>query len=617
MCVRRHPRRLPHKSGDVFPPARSSLAKFYFCRIVRDGKEDEYAHNSTGRTAYVSTRSAKRQPKARVISNQGQRATRLVGALRLGSAAAMVGAIAAIGRTLDSGTDAAATTALLFTALAAILAFSEFGVGGRAARAEERRIRRALLTRQFAAGADGTSLRNEFPPGRVIPMFNDGAERITNYKQIYWGSTLAAMMIPLMVLLYIGIAIDPVVGFTTLVLVPIIPLAIGGFMKLFRKTSANSRKQRGALASRYLDAIRNLVTIRLLGAGDRIEAELRTAGERNRGAIMRLLAGNQVVIIVMDGIFSLVLICAVALLVVARHEVMTTGDALSIMLLTVLLLEPLQQVAGFFYIGMGGIAAQREIRSFLAATDQKPPKADAIKQAPAPIPLVASRPDESVAISMDNVSFGYDRNTVLSNVNLRVTRGERVALVGPSGVGKSTLMALLRGTLPPQDGQIFIAGHDADKEHMAETRAASAAVGQTTWLFTGTIADNLRLAQPTATDEQLWDALRQAQVADEIAGMPRGLDTYLGEGAGLISGGQAQRISLAQALLSGRTVLLLDEPTSHVDIESESAIINAIAALPRDRTIVLITHRPSLLKLADTVYTLSDGQLKKEELSRV
>lgn len=552
-----------------------------------------------------------------MISDHGRRSTRLVGALRLGSAAAILGAIVAIGRVFDTGAEAAAIAALVFSALGAVLAFLEFAVGGRAARAEERRIRRALLTRQFAAGADGTSLRNEFPPGRVIPMFNDGAERITNYKQIYWGSTLAAMLIPFMVLIYIGVAIDPVVGFTTLALVPVIPFAIGGFMKLFRKTSANSRKQRGALASRYLDAIRNLVTIRLLGAGSRIEAELRAAGERNRGAIMRLLAGNQLVIIVMDGIFSLVLICAVALLVTARHDLMTTGDALSIMLLTVLLLEPLQQVAGFFYIGMGGIAAQREIRTYLAASDSKPQDAESAPQQAPATPAVAPERDDTIAISMDEVSFGYDRNTVLSNVNLRVTRGERVALVGPSGVGKSTLMSLLRGTLPPQDGHIFIAGHDADKEHMAETRAASAAVGQSTWLFTGTIADNLRLAQPDATDEQLWDALRQAQVADEVAGMPRGLDTYLGEGAGLVSGGQAQRISLARALLSGRSVLLLDEPTSHVDIESEAAIINAIAALPRDRTIVLITHRPSLLRLADAVYALSDGRLKKEDASRV
>lgn len=552
-----------------------------------------------------------------MISKQGQRATRLVGVLRLGSAAAMIGSIVAIGQIFDTGADSAAIATLAFSALAAGLAFAEFAVGGRAARAEERRIRRALLTRQFAAGADGTSLRNEFPPGRVIPMFNDGAERITNYKQIYWGSTLAAVTIPLMVLLYIGLAIDPIVGFTTLILVPIIPLAIGGFMKLFRKTSANSRKQRGMLASRYLDAIRNLVTIRLLGAGDRIEAELRAPGERNRGAIMRLLAGNQLVIIVMDGIFSLVLICAVALLVGARHELMTTGDALSIMLLTVLLLEPLQQVAGFFYIGMGGIAAQREIRSFLAATDHKPPETIAGDQPPAAATSAPPHLDSSTAISMSAVHFSYDRNAVLSNVNLRVTQGERVALVGPSGVGKSTLMALLRGTLPPQEGHITIAGHAADKELMAQTRAASAAVGQSTWLFTGTIADNLRLAQPTATDAQLWDSLRQAQVADEIAGMPRGLDTYLGEGAGLISGGQAQRISLARALLSGRSVLLLDEPTSHVDIESESAMIKAIAALPRDRTIVIITHRASLLKLADTVYTLNDGCLKKEEESRV
>lgn len=534
---------------------------------------------------------------------------------------------------------AAGITAIVLAVVAGGLAFSEFAVGGRAARTEERRIRQILLQRQFAAGADGTMLREEFPPGRVIPMFNDGAERITNFKQIYWGSTLAAMTIPVMVLIYIGIAIDPVVGFTTLVLVPVIPLAIGGFMKAFRKTSAHSRQQRGALAGRYLDAIRNLITIRLLGAGGRIEADLRAAGERNRGAIMRLLAGNQLVIIVMGGIFSLVLICSVAFLVVARRDSLTVGEVLAIMLLTVLLLEPLQQVAGFFYIGMGGLAAQREIRSYLAATPHQAGDvtlasagefvsalgSEIITTSPptaAPVPsdnevLTTKARPAGMAITMAGVHFDYGRTEVLSGVNLRVASGERVALVGPSGVGKSTVISLLRGTLPPQQGYISMAGLTADKDHLADTRAVSAVVDQSTWLFTGTIADNLRIAQPDATDEQLWAALRQAQVDAEIAGMPSGLDTYLGEGASLVSGGQAQRISLARALLSGRTILLLDEPTSHIDIESEAALIDAIAALPRDRTMVIVTHRPSLLRLVDTVYMLTDGKLRIKESSHV
>ncbi|MCZ7630017.1 MAG: ABC transporter transmembrane domain-containing protein [Microthrixaceae bacterium] len=195
----------------------------------------------------------------------------------------------------------------------------------------------------------------------------DNTERLTEYRQVYLGSTLAALATPFVVLGYVAAFVDPVVGFGVMSLVPVIPVLIGGFLRFFRRTSATSRHQRAQLAGRYLDAIRNLVTIRLLGAGERIESELRVQGEANRGAIMRLLAGNQIVIVVTDGLFGLVLVCLSAGLVVVRADHMTTAQVTSTILLTVLLLEPLQQVAGFFYIGMGGMASQRALRAFLGS----------------------------------------------------------------------------------------------------------------------------------------------------------------------------------------------------------------------------------------------------------
>ena len=144
-----------------------------------------------------------------------------------------------------------------------------------------------------------------------------------------------------------------------------------------------------------------------------------------------------------------------------------------------------------------------------------------------------------------------------------------------------------------------------------QAHALSASVAQSTWLFTGSIADNLRLARPHASEEEMWQALKQAQVADEIERMPEGLHTQIGEQGGLISGGQAQRISIARALLSGRTILLLDEPTSQVDIESEKKIIRAISELGREWTIVLVTHRKALLALADLVYEMRQGELHR------
>ena len=303
--------------------------------------------------------------KTPVISPAGVRASRIVAVLRMASAvfagAALVGVAGiADGRESFAGPLACACAA-------GLAAFAEILFGGHAARAEERRIRRSLLSRLFA------SRSREDSGAHAVQLLTDNVERATEYRQIYLGSTLAALLIPFVVLAYIAVSFDPVLGLTVMALCPLIPVLLAVFMRFFRKTSAKSRKERAVLAGKYLDAIRNLVTIRLLGAGPRIERQLKDQGERNRGAIMKLLAGNQLVIIVVDGLFSLILICATCTLAVVRFNAgaVTASQVLATVLLTALLIEPLAQVAGFFYIGMGGIASQRAIRPTRAATSAR------------------------------------------------------------------------------------------------------------------------------------------------------------------------------------------------------------------------------------------------------
>ncbi|CRH89623.1 ABC transporter ATP-binding protein [Chlamydia trachomatis] len=136
-------------------------------------------------------------------------------------------------------------------------------------------------------------------------------------------------------------------------------------------------------------------------------------------------------------------------------------------------------------------------------------------------------------------------------------------------------------------------------------------MAQRTWLFSGTIASNLRLASPSASDDELWAALQYAHLAQEVHRMPEGLYTNVGERGQFLSGGQAQRISIARAFLSRRKIWLLDEPTAQVDAVSEEEIIKALAELPRDITLIVITHRPSLLTLVDRIYELTDGKMHR------
>lgn len=549
----------------------------------------------------------RRSYKKVVLSQSGRRDVWLVAAGRLvfllGTACVLVivaGVI--VQRQLTHAAVAALAVGVVFAGAGA---FFEIAYGGVAARREEKDVRHRLLESVFGSVQLPTHQEEDFDSARTIQLMTDNAERLTEYRQTYFGATVAAIAAPFLTLAYVAIAYDAVVGLALMALCPLIPYLISVFKKFFRQTSANSRSERGKLAGEYLDAIRNLVTIRLLGAGPRVEKHLREQGEKNRGAIMKLLAGNQIVIIVMDGLFSLLLICAAALLTVIRYHAgaLTMSESIAIMLLTSLLIEPLVQVAGFFYVGMGGMAAERAIGRYLRTH---------------PIPHAHSTRHISPAsggISVENVTFDYGRGEVLHGVSLEVPAGSKVAIVGRSGGGKTTLLSILRGSLPIQGGHIKIGGRNIADLQVPDIRALTATVSQNTWLFTGTVADNVRIAAPEASEEEIWDALRRVHVADDVAAMPQGLYTDVGEQGVLVSGGQAQRLSLARALLSGRKILLLDEPTSQVDRESERAIIEAIKGFGPEWTLLIVTHRRALLEVADAAYEMKHGELHPMELS--
>lgn len=536
-----------------------------------------------------------------MISPRGRLAFVAVAILRLATALATLVALVGLGRAIDGEERSAVTVVVAGIAAASTFAYAEVAAGGRAARAEERRIRSRILTHQFAVHGDPAVPAAEFPPSRMIEMMTAGAEKATEFRQVYLGPTLASLLVPLLTLGYIGVAIDPVVGFVTLALIPLVPLVIGIFLLAVRRSADFSQSSRGIVTARYMDVIRNLITIRLYNAGERIGLELRTQAERNRATLMAMLARNQTMIMILDAMFSLVFLLAAAVLVVWRGDHLTVGQGVTVVFLAVLLLEPLQQVAGFFFVGIGGIRGQKEMREFYAAM----PALTKVSADPAAVPREAPARG---GIELSGVGFDYGRGPVLAGVDLHVRPGEKIAVVGASGTGKTTLLNIIQGALPAHEGTVRVGGVERSP---AEGQEQCATVAQSTWMFTGTIAENLRLAAPKASEEQMWRALRLAHVARDVEQMPGGLHTHLGEGSALISGGQAQRISLARALLSGRRILLLDEPTSQVDIDSESQIVGAIRELPREWTVVIVTHRASMLRAVDRVYELQAGGLRE------
>ena len=455
---------------------------------------------------------------------------------------------------------------------------------------EEAHLRRLTLAHLLGLGpARAADIRS----GATASLLTDGAERVALYRQTFLAPTLAAAAAPLLVLIELGAAVDVVPALVLGVAIVVVPAFIVFAHSRLRASSSGSRRARTRLAAEYLDAIQGLRTLTLARAAERTSARLRLEGETNRRAVMDLLAGNQLVILLTDGLFSLFLINAAAGLALVRLSTgaIDVGDALAVALTSYVLLEPLDHVGAFFYVGMGGMANQRAIRKILSR----------------PLPRSTGRPGArtqpsaatQASVVLDDVEAAWGEDPVLEGVNLTVRRGEHLAVVGPSGAGKSTLMAMLAGNLLPSDGSLRVEGTELSAATQDQVRSASALVAQTTWLFTGTIADNLRLAQPYATPSQMWHALEVARLDKEVALMPEGLETQVGEAGLGLSGGQAQRLSLARAFLADRPVLLLDEPTSQVDLAGEAAIVESIEQLAQGRTVITVSHRAGALTTAD------------------
>lgn len=373
-----------------------------------------------------------------------------------------------------------------------------------------------------------------------------------------------------------------------------VPIVAG---RLARASARRQAAARGELTAEIVDLLRAAPELVVYGAEERTLERVREADRE----LDRLARRDAVVGGLGEGLAILVAGLTVAGVLAVSVQAHAAGslDRVLVAMLALLALASFEAVAGL-------PAAARELAGTLASgrrvlelVDREP----AVRDPAAPLDPPAG---SSVALERVTARYAPEAAPVLSGLDLRLEPGRRLALVGPSGAGKTTVTNLLLRFLDPARGRVALAGHDVREHRQEDVRAAFALAGQEAHVFDSSIRANLLVARPNATEAELGLALHRAHLDDWVAELPDGLDTLVGEDGSRLSGGQRQRLTIARALLSDAPVLVLDEPTAHLDPVTAQAVIDEAFDAAGDRSVLLITHRSEGLELVDEIVALAE-----------
>ena len=479
--------------------------------------------------------------------------------------------------------------------LAAVVVRIACGVGASrmaflSSRAVKLRLRGLVYDKLLRLGA---SYREQVSTGEVVQVAVEGVDQLETYFGAYLPQFFYAMLAPL-TLFAVLCRVNLPAATVLLVCVPLIPVAIAAVQTWAKKLLSKYWGQYTALGDTFLENLQGLTTLKIYQADGFKNEEMNRESEKFRRITMKVLAMQLNSITIMDlvaygGAAAGIVLAALAF----RDGRIGLEGALFIMLLAADFFLPMRLLGSYFHIAMNGMAASDKIFRLLDA----------------PEPAAGTRAvGQDVTIRCENLTFGYETDRpVLRGVDLQAEPGAFVALVGESGCGKSTIAGILTGRNRGWSGKVTVGGvslADISEESLLSTITY---VGHQSYLFKGTVGDNLRMGAPNADDAALWRVLEEVNLADFLRG-EQGLDTPVAERGANLSGGQCQRLALARAILHDSPVYIFDEATSNIDVESENDIMDRIRAMAGTKTVILISHRLANVEPADRIYVMQDGR---------
>ena len=507
----------------------------------------------------------------------------------------MMGAIAKMLQNLYEGTDSHIGLTAVVAAAAVLIRFVcnilSARMGYLSSKAVKKTLREMIYRKLLRLG---TSYKEQANTSEVVQVAVEGVDQLETYFGAYLPQFFYAMIAPLTLFGVLSFVNFPS-AIVLLVCVPLIPVTIIGVQRWAKKLLNKYWGQYTALGDTFLENLQGLTTTKIYQADDFKHKEMNEQSEHFRKITMKVLTMQLNSITIMD----LIAYGGAALGVILATTQFRSGHVdlagcILIILLAADFFLPMRMLGSFFHIAMNGMAASDKIFRLL--------------DLPEPEQKTQTVPADCT-IECKNLHFSYtaDRE-ILHGVDMVFPKGSFTAIVGESGCGKSTIAAILMGRNKGYTGSVTVGGTPLSEISEASLMDNFTYISHQSYLFKGTVRDNLLMARASAGEDTLWQVLEQVNLADFLRS-EKGLDTVLNEKATNLSGGQCQRLALARALLHDSPVYIFDEATSNIDVESENDIMREIHALAKTKTVILISHRLANVVAADNIYVLDKGNI--------